>query len=86
VAALQVSVISPEQVLYEGTASSVTAPAFDGEMGILPMHAPLMTLLGTGTLQVQANDGLKRFRVSGGFLQVVDDTVRVVTEEASAIA
>ncbi|MCU0615656.1 MAG: ATP synthase F1 subunit epsilon [Gemmatimonadaceae bacterium] len=85
-AALQVSVISPEQVLYEGTASSVTAPAFDGEMGILPMHAPLMTLLGTGTLQVQANDGLKRFRVSGGFLQVVDDTVRVVTEEASAIA
>ena len=85
-AALQVSVISPEQVLFEGTATSVTAPAFDGEMGILPMHAPLMTLLGTGTLQVQANDGLKRFRVSGGFLQVVDDTVRVVTEEASAIA
>jgi F-type H+-transporting ATPase subunit epsilon len=43
---LQVSVISPEQVLYEGAASSVTSPAFDGEMGILPLHAPLMTLLG----------------------------------------
>jgi F-type H+-transporting ATPase subunit epsilon len=86
VAALQVSVISPEQVLYEGTASAVTAPAFDGEVGILPMHAPLMTLLGTGTLLVQAAGGARRFRVSGGFLQVVDDTVRVVTEEASAIA
>lgn len=85
-AALQVSVISPEQVLYEGAASAVTAPAFDGEVGILPMHAPLMTLLGTGTLQVQSSEGLKRFRVSGGFLQVVDDTVRVVTEEASAVA
>jgi F-type H+-transporting ATPase subunit epsilon len=85
VAALQVSVISPEQVLYEGAASAVTAPAFDGEVGILPMHAPLMTLLGTGTLQVQANDGLKRFRVAGGFLQVVDDTVRVVTEAANAL-
>ena len=84
-AALQVSVISPEQVLYEGSASAVTAPAFDGEVGILPMHAPLMTLLGTGTLQVQGADGLKRFRVAGGFLQVVDDTVRVVTEEASLI-
>ncbi len=82
--ALQVSVISPEQVLYEGAASSVTAPAFDGELGILPMHAPLMTLLGTGTLRVESTEGLKRFRVSGGFLQVVDDTVRVVTEEASA--
>jgi F-type H+-transporting ATPase subunit epsilon len=77
-------VISPEQVLFEGTATSVTAPAFDGEMGILPMHAPLMTLLGTGTLRVEGNEGVKRFRVSGGFLQVVDDTVRVVTEEASA--
>lgn len=81
---LQVSVISPEQVLFEGAASSVTAPAFDGEVGILPMHAPMMTLLGTGTLQVQSGEGLKRFRIAGGFLQVVDDTVRVVTEEAAA--
>ncbi len=81
---LQVSVISPEQVLFEGSASSVTAPAFDGEVGILPMHAPMMTLLGTGTLQVQSSEGLKRFRIAGGFLQVVDDTVRVVTEEATA--
>jgi F-type H+-transporting ATPase subunit epsilon len=83
--ALQVSVISPEQVLYEGTATSVTAPAFDGELGILPMHAPLMTLLGTGTLRVESSEGLKRLQVSGGFLQVVDDTVRVVTEEASLV-
>ena len=83
--ALQVSVISPEQVLYEGTAVSVTAPAFDGELGILPMHAPLMTLLGTGTLRVESSEGLKRFHVAGGFLQVIDDTVRVVTEEARLV-
>lgn len=79
---LQVSVISPEQVLYEGQASAVTAPAFDGEMGILPLHAPLMTLLGKGTLKVAALEGERRFRVAGGFLQVVDNTVRIVTEEA----
>ncbi len=79
---LQVSVISPEQVLYEGAASSVTAPAFDGEMGILPLHAPLMTLLGKGTLKVASLEGERRFRVAGGFLQVVDNTVRIVTEEA----
>jgi F-type H+-transporting ATPase subunit epsilon len=81
---LQVSVISPEQVLYEGQASVVTVPAFDGEMGILPLHAPLMTLLGTGTLRVESAQGLRRFNISGGFLQVVDDTVRVVTEQATA--
>lgn len=80
---LQVSVISPERVLYEGSASAVVAPAFDGELGILPMHAPLMTLLGNGTLRVESATGMKRFTVAGGFLQVVDDTVRVVTEHAT---
>ena len=79
---LKVSVISPERVLYEGSARGVIAPAFDGELGILPMHAPLMTLLGKGTLKVAALEGERRFRVAGGFLQVVDNTVRIVTEEA----
>ena len=80
---LAVSVISPERILFEGTARGVTAPAFDGEMGILPLHAPLMTLLGRGTLRVDTAEGEKRFSVEGGFLQVVDDTVRVVTEQAT---
>ncbi len=81
---LKVSVISPERVLYEGTARGVIAPAFDGEVGILPMHAPLMTLLGRGTLRVDTAGGEQRFTVDGGFLQVVDDTVRIVTEQAAA--
>lgn len=82
--ALKVSVISPEKVLFEGSARSVSAPAFDGEMGILPMHAPLMTLLGKGTLRLETAEGERRFSVEGGFLQVVDDQVRVVTENAAA--
>lgn len=82
---LKVSVISPERVLYEGTARGVIAPAFDGEVGILPTHAPLMTLLGRGTLRVDTAGGEQRFQVDGGFLQVVDDAVRVVTEQASAV-
>ncbi len=81
---LKVSVISPERVLYEGSARGVIAPAFDGEVGILPMHAPLMTLLGRGTLRVDTAEGEQRFQVDGGFLQVVDDAVRVVTEQATA--
>lgn len=81
---LKVSVISPERVLFEGTARGVIAPAFDGEVGILAMHAPLMTLLGRGTLRVDTAEGERRFQVDGGFLQVVDDAVRVVTEQATA--
>ena len=81
--ALKVSVISPEATLFEGEAPSLTAPAFDGEVGILPMHAPMVTTLGAGVLRT--GDGQTRFQVEGGFLQVVDDVVRVVTEKAAKL-
>ena len=84
---LKVSVISPEATLFEGEADSIVAPAFDGEVGILRGHAPMMTLLGRGVLRIGRGEGsgasATRFQVEGGFLQVVDDHVRVVTEHAS---
>ncbi len=48
---LNVSVISPEAVLFEGETDSVVAPAYDGEVGILTGHAPMMALLGKGVLR-----------------------------------
>ena len=85
---MKVSVISPEKILYEGDAESVIVPAFDGEMGILRGHAPLMTLIGNGVLRLSTGGsaGEMRFSVAGGFLQVADDHVRVVTENAAAVA
>jgi F-type H+-transporting ATPase subunit epsilon len=80
---LKVSVISPEAVLFEGETDSVIAPAYDGEVGILTGHAPLMALLGNGHLRLGTGGG-RRFTVSGGFMQVLNDEVRVVTEKASA--
>jgi F-type H+-transporting ATPase subunit epsilon len=80
---LKVSVISPESVLFEGEADSVVAPAYDGEVGILTGHAPLMALLGEGELRLGSGSA-RRFRVSGGFMQVLNHEVRVVTEKASA--
>jgi len=81
---LKVSVISPERVLFDGDAQSVVAPAFDGEVGVLSGHAPMLTLLGSGELRLTTDAGISRFTVEGGFLQVVDDAVRVVTERATA--
>lgn len=81
---LKVSLISPEAVLFEGEASMVVAPAFDGEVGILEDHAPMMTLLGNGVLRLGGGAADKRFNIEGGFLQVVDNTVRIVTEKAAA--
>ncbi len=82
---LHVSVISPERVLFEGEAESVVAPAYDGEVGILQNHAPMMTLLGRGELRLRTGGDTQRFAVEGGFLQVVDNAVRVVTEKAGTI-
>jgi F-type H+-transporting ATPase subunit epsilon len=75
---LHVQVVSPERLWFEGDVDSIVAPAFDGQVGILPRHAPMVTLLGEGTLQV----GGRTFTVAGGFLQVVDNQVRIVTERA----
>jgi len=80
---LRISVISPEAVLFEGEATSVVAPAFDGEVGILEDHAPMMTLLGSGVLRLGGGGADRRFNIEGGFLQVVDNTVRIVTEKAA---
>jgi len=81
---LHVSVISPEATIYEGEADQVIAPGINGSLGILHGHAPLMALLGTGTLRIDNGREQKSFAVSGGFLQVVVDQVTVLSESASA--
>jgi F-type H+-transporting ATPase subunit epsilon len=80
--AMAVELVSPEAVLYHGQATSVQVPAYDGLLGILPRHAPLLALLGRGTLTLKAASGTRRFVVGGGFVQVRNNVVRVVAEEA----
>ena len=82
---LTVSVVSPERTLFEGDAESIVAPAFDGQVGILTNHAPMLTLLGTGELRLTGSGGDRKFTVSGGFLEVADNRVRVVTERADGV-
>jgi F-type H+-transporting ATPase subunit epsilon len=79
---MRVTLIAPERSLYDGEATSVVAPAFDGLVGVLPGHAPFLTVLGSGTLTVSGREATERFEVAGGFLQVVGDVVRVVAERA----
>ncbi len=78
---LTVTVISPGASAFSGTATSVIAPAHDGELGILYGHAPMVVLLGEGVLRVRTDDGPQHFRVARGFLQVLDNQVAVLAEE-----
>lgn len=79
---MRVSVVSPEKSLFDGEAAAVVAPAYDGEVGILPRHAPFVTLLGKGLLVIRTGEGPQRFSLEGGFLQVSNNRVRVVAERA----
>ncbi len=79
---MQVTVISPAKAVLVVEADAVTAPAYDGQVGILPRHAPFLTLLGEGRLVVRAGGEDRTIEVRGGFLQVANDVVRVVAEHA----
>jgi F-type H+-transporting ATPase subunit epsilon len=78
---MRVTVISPNAAIFDGEADAVTAPACDGQVGILPRHAPFMTLLGRGPLVIRTGGTTKKFDVNGGFLQTINNTVRIVAEQ-----
>ncbi len=80
---MQVSVISAERSVFEGQADAVVAPAYDGLVGILPRHAPFMTLLGKGIVTITRSGEVTKLRVAGGFLQVAGDVVHLVARSAS---
>lgn len=82
---LRVRLISPTTSAFEGEASAVVAPAHDGEVGILYGHAPMVVLLGEGELRIATPEGESRFRVSRGFLQVVDNDVSILAEEVETL-
>ena len=83
---LRVAIISPESTIYEGDADMVVAPAWDGEVGVLRGHAPMLVLLGAGEMRVTTGGSEQRFHVEGGFMQVADDVVTVLSESASTTA
>ena len=79
---MHVTVISPAKAVLDAEADAVTAPAYDGQVGILPRHAPFLTLLGEGPLVVRSGGEERTIEVRGGFLQVANDVVRIVAEHA----
>lgn len=82
-ATFQVSVVTPEREVLAVEARFVALPAYDGEIGIAPRRAALLTQLGSGLLRIEETGGGKRsLFVSGGFAQMVDDKLTLLTEEA----
>ncbi len=76
------SVVTPERAILECDTSSVVFPAHDGEIGVLPRRAPLLCRLGTGVLRVTIEGEERKFFIDGGFAQMVDNRLTLLTEQA----
>lgn len=81
-ATLQVSVVTGEREIYRGDASMVVAPGAEGEMGILPHHAALLTSLKTGEMRIKLGDEEDDLFISGGFMEVYNNVVTVLADVA----
>jgi F-type H+-transporting ATPase subunit epsilon len=79
---LQLDIVTPERLAYSDQVDEVIAPGSQGELGILPHHAPLLTTLGLGELRIKKGGTEEAFAIVGGFLQVRPDRVVVMAETA----
>ncbi|QDS99684.1 ATP synthase F1 subunit epsilon [Adhaeretor mobilis] len=79
---LRCVVVTPEETVLETEADFVALPLFDGELGVAKHHAPMIGRLGYGELRIRTSEGEKRFYVDGGFVQVADNVVSVLTNQA----
>src|SRR6266567_1195102 len=79
---LHVEVVTAERELYNGEADMVSAPGAEGRLGILPSHAPLLTFLKPGELRIVLHEAEEPLFVSGGFLEVFNNTVTVLADSA----
>ena len=77
---IQCDVVSQDRALFSGPADMVIAPGSEGEMGILPNHAPLLTNLGIGVLRVRHSGREEVFVISGGVMEVRPTVVTVLAD------
>jgi F-type H+-transporting ATPase subunit epsilon len=79
---LKIEIATPEKLVLEGTAESVQIPGKDGYLGILPGHAALLSELGSGALTVSSGGQTKTYEVTGGYVEVRANHVRVLADSA----
>jgi F-type H+-transporting ATPase subunit epsilon len=79
---IELEIVTPERLAYSDTVDSVVLPGSEGEIGVLPNHAPLVSMLGVGELRIRKDGQEESFAIAGGFLQVRPDKVVVMAETA----
>jgi len=83
---IRLEIVTPEKRAYSDDVDVVVLPGSEGELGILPHHAPLISLLGAGELRFRKGTAEESFAIVGGFVQVRPDKVVVMAETADLAA
>ncbi len=84
---LNLDIVTIERVVYSADdIDMVTAPGTEGEMGILPRHAPVLAALKEGELRIRRGDQVEPFAIGGGYIEVRPDRVIVMAESAEHVA
>ena len=79
---IHVDVVSATEEIYSGDANCVFAPASMGEIGVYPMHVPLISTLKPGEVRVETENGVESIYVSGGIVEVQPHTVTIFSDTA----
>jgi len=82
---IRCEIVSQDRLVFEGDADIVIVPGALGEMGILPGHAPLLSALDMGVIQVKKDQEEEVFTVTGGFIEVQPDIVTIMADAAEHI-
>ncbi len=79
---LWVELVAADRTVWSGEASMVIARTTEGDLGVLPGHAPLLSLLTEAAVEISSVEGVVHAAVDGGFLSVAGDRVSILTEHA----
>lgn len=77
---MDLSIITPEQTVFEGTAERVQLPGISGKFEVLQDHAALISALTHGAVKVTSNSEVQLMQITGGFVEVLNNTVTVLAE------
>jgi F-type H+-transporting ATPase subunit epsilon len=85
---LHFELVSPERLLSSGQVAMVVVPGSEGDFGVLPGHAPMMSTIRPGVIEVYATEGTApsaRYEIEGGFAEVTPEGLTILAEQATAV-
>lgn len=82
---IRCEIVSQDRLVFEGEADMVLIPGINGEMGILPNHAPLLSMLKIGVIKVHSSEQEHIFTISGGLAHVQPDGITILANTAESL-